>query len=329
MAAGRMPFVLTGATGTGKTAVGLELAELLGGTVFCADARQVYRGLDVATGKPTIDERKRAPHIGFDRLDPREPSSSGAYARTMSAALATDAPTGRVPLLVGGSGLYLRALHAGLADVPPIAADVRARVRARLAERGPEALYDELAAVDPALARRLTPRDGQRIARGLEVALATGRPLSAWHGAQDGEPPTWFWVALVRPREEAQRELAVRARGFFAAGLVDEVGGLLASGVPADAPAFDALGYRDAIAVHAGTIALEDAITALGRHTIQYAKRQATWLRGEARRVDLGFREVGAHESPGQVAVDLAARYRQAAARAAGAGPGDLGGVSR
>ncbi len=121
----------------------------------------------------------------------------------------------------------------------------------------------------------------------------------------------------MRPREESQRELAARARGFFAAGLVDEVGALLAAGFPADAPAFDALGYREAIAVHAGTLALEDAIALLTRHTVQYAKRQATWLRGEARRVDLVFREIGAHESPGQVAADLAARYAQAAARGA------------
>jgi len=321
MAGPRLPFVLTGATGTGKTAVAIELAERLGGTVFCADARQIYRGLDIATGKPTPEEQARVPHVGFDLLDPREPTSAGLYARAMGIALGADESTGRVPLLVGGSGLYLRALHTGLADVPPIPPEVRARVRARLAAQGPEALHAELATLDPALAARLAPRDGQRIARGLEVALGTGRPLSAWHESSTGEPPAWFWVALVRPREEAQRELAARARGFFAAGLVDEVRALLAAGFPADAPAFEALGYREAIALHAGTLGLEDAIALLTRHTVQYAKRQATWLRGEARRVDLSFREVGSHESPGQVAADLAARYAQAAARATEAAP--------
>ncbi len=324
----RMPFVLTGATGTGKTAVAVELAERLDATIFCADARQLYRGLDVATGKPSPEERARAPHIGFDLLDPREPTSAGLYARTMGEAIGANDSTGRVPLLVGGSGLYLRALHTGLADVPPIAPGVRARVRARLAAHGPEALHGELAGLDPVLAARLAPRDGQRIARGLEVVLGTGRPLTAWQESTGKEPPTWFWVALARPREQAQRELAARARGFFAAGLVDEVRRLLAAGFPADAPAFDALGYREAIAVEAGRLGLEDAVELLSRHTIQYAKRQATWLRGEARRVDLSFREIGPHESPGQVAAELAARYHEAVARAGGVRPTAEGRVS-
>ncbi len=328
MSSPRMPFVLTGATGTGKTAVALELAERLDGTVFCADARQLYRGLDIATGKPSAAERARVPHVGFDLLDPREPTSAGLYARTMGEAIGAHEASGRVPLLVGGSGLYLRALHTGLADVPPIAADVRSRVRARLAAQGPEALHVELGALDPVLAARLAPRDGQRIARGLEVVLGTGRPLTAWQESTGKEPPTWFWVALVRPRDEAQRELAARAHGFFAAGLVDEVRRLLAAGFPADAPAFDALGYREAIAVEAGMLRREDAVDLLSRHTIQYAKRQATWLRGEARRVDLSFRESGPHESPGQVAAELAARYHEAVARAGDPRPTVEGRVS-
>lgn len=310
-----LPFVLTGATGTGKTAVALELAARLGATVFCADARQLYRGLDVATGKPTAEERARVPHVGFDLLDPREPSSAGAYARALGVALGADEPSGRVPLLVGGSGLYLRALHTGLADVPPIDPEVRARVRARLSAQGPEALHDELTQLDPPLAARLAPRDGQRIARGLEVALSTGRPLTAWQDAGRSDPPTWLWVALARPREELSRALTARARAFFDGGLVEEVETLLAAGFPPDAPAFDALGYKEAIAVREGRLDREDAIAVLARKTIQYAKRQATWLRGEARRVDLVFREIGPHESPGQVASDLARVHAQASAR--------------
>ncbi|MGH7724790.1 MAG: tRNA (adenosine(37)-N6)-dimethylallyltransferase MiaA, partial [Candidatus Eiseniibacteriota bacterium] len=182
------PIVLTGATGTGKTAVSLELAALLGGEILCADSRQLYRGFDVATGKPTKDERARVPHHGFDTLDPAETSSAGAYVRATAPLLESVTARGALPILVGGTGLYLRALHGGLAEIPEIDEAVRTRVRARLREDGPEALHAELGALDAELAARLAPRDGQRIARGLEVALGTGRPLSEWQRAGAREP---------------------------------------------------------------------------------------------------------------------------------------------
>jgi tRNA dimethylallyltransferase len=307
-----LPFVLTGATGTGKTEVALELAERLGAEILCADSRQLYQGLDVATGKPTAAERARVPHHGFDMLDPTEATSAGSYARAMRPILERLAAAGRPALLVGGTGLYLRALHAGLAEVPEIPEDIRARVRAQLAERGPAVLHAELAALDPPLAARLAPLDRQRVARGLEVVLATGRALSEWQAESARDPAPWFWVALGRPRAEHAAGLARRARAFFDGGLVDEVSALRARGVAREAPGLDALGYREALDVLDGTRSLDDAIDALTRHTVQYAKRQATWLRGEARRVELSFREIGRHESPGQVARELAGRYEQA-----------------
>jgi tRNA dimethylallyltransferase len=313
--AAAFPFVLSGPTGAGKTAVALELAARIGGEVVCADARQVYRGLDVATGKPTAEERARVPHHGLDFLDPRETTSAGGYARTVAPIAEDITRRGRTPLFVGGTGLYLRAAHAGLADIPPIPDEVRATVRSRLTAEGPHALHSLLVELDPALAGRLAPADGQRIARGLEVALATGRPLSAWQAECLNEPPRWFWVALSRPRAGVLPALAARARAFFAAGLVEEVGALLAAGVPAEAPAFDALGYREALDVLAGQLDTEAAIERLTRHTVQYAKRQATWWRGEGRRVEVVCREIGLHESPGQVARELADLYAQAAAQ--------------
>jgi tRNA dimethylallyltransferase len=306
-----LPFVLTGATGTGKTEVALELASHLGAEIVCADSRQLYPGLDVATGKPTAAERARVPHHGFDVLDPRVPSSAGGYARMARPILDRLAAQETPALLVGGTGLYLRALHAGLAEVPDIPEDVRAQVRDRLASDGPAALHDELALLDPALAGRLTRADGQRVARGLEVVLATGRPLSEWQEAEREPSEPWFWVALGRPRAELTASLARRARGFFDRGIVAEVAGLRDRGVPRNAPGFDALGYREALDVLEGTRELDDAIELLTRHTVQYAKRQATWLRGEARRVEISFREIGPHESPGQVALELARRYEQ------------------
>ena len=312
--AGVLPFVLGGATGAGKTAVALELAARLDAEIICADARQVYRGLDVATGKPSAAERASVPHHAFDLLDPREAASAGWYARAVEPLRSDIAARGRVPLFVGGTGLYLRAAHCGLAAVPDIPGAVRERVRRRLAEEGAPALHAELTALDPPLAARLAPADGQRIARGLEVVLATGRPLSAWHADDSGDPPRWFWVVLGRARAEAVASLTARARAFFDAGLVDEVRGLVGAGVPADAPGFDALGYCEAHDVLRGRLEREDAIALLARHTVQYAKRQATWWRGEARRVEVVFREVGPHESPGQVAREVAGLYARAAA---------------
>ena len=252
---------------------------------------------------------------------------AGEYVRTVKPVLAQLAAAGTPALLVGGSGLYLRALHAGLAEVPAIPDDVRSRVRARLDADGPEVLHAELAALDAPLAARLSPRDGQRVARGLEVHLATGRPLSAWHTDRTLDPEPWFWAALERPRAELTAALAARARGFFAHGLVDEVRGLLEAGIPKEAPGFDALGYREAIDVALGRRERASAEEQLTRHTLQYAKRQGTWFRGEARRVEIVFRGMLPYESPGQVARELAERYRQSAAH--GAARAVQSGVSR
>jgi tRNA dimethylallyltransferase len=313
-----LPFVLTGPTGAGKTRIALELAERIGGEIVCADSRQLYTGLDVATGKPSRAERARVPHHGFDVLAPIAPSSAGDYVRGTRPMLARLAERAVPALLVGGTGLYLRALHQGLAEIPPVPDDIRARVRDRLTADGANALHAELALLDPALAGRLAPADGQRIARGLEVVLATGRALSDWQAAQSEDPEPWFWVALGRPRADLQLGLAKRARGFFDEGLVEEVKALKECGVPREAPGFDALGYREALDVLDGSRTVDDAVDLLTRHTVQYAKRQATWLRGEARRVTIIFREIGPHESPGQVAHELARLYSQARAELVG-----------
>ena len=173
-------LAVVGPTCTGKSALALALARRLGGELVNADALQVYRGLDRGTAKPDAAARAAVPHHLLDLLDPREPFSAGEFARRARVAIADIAARGRLPIVVGGSGFYLRALWRGLAPVPPVPDEVRAALRRRLEAEGSAALYDELRRRDPELASRLTPADRQRVVRGLEVLEATGRPLSSW-----------------------------------------------------------------------------------------------------------------------------------------------------
>jgi len=306
-------LALVGPTGVGKTAVALELADILGAEIVCGDARQIFRGLEAATGKPTAAERRRCPHHLFDWLEVTDAPSAGRYARAAAPVVRAIAGRGRVPLVVGGSGLYLRALTRGLAAVPEIPAAVRAAVRAELAEGGPERLHAALAEADPALAARLAPRDGQRVARGLEVARATGRPLSAWLAdPAAARPPDcgvagWAFVGLTAERRRLYEHLDRRAAGFFAAGLLAEVRGLLAAGAPPDAPGLGGLGYAQAVAHLGGRLSLAEAVAATQRETRRYAKRQWTWWRQEGPRVGLAWIATDPGESPGPVAARAAA----------------------
>jgi tRNA dimethylallyltransferase len=271
---------LVGATATGKTELGEALAGSLGADIVCADSRQVFRELDVGTGKPDAAARARRPHHLFDWLALGETPSAGDWARAAAACLdEIHARDGRA-LLVGGSGLYLRALMHGLPRHPPRDPAVRERLRHELAERGAPALHARLAEVDPASARRLAPADRQRIVRALEVWETSGRPWSEWRMAPaEGFRATWRVIELTAETAELDRRIAARARHMFAHGLLEETAGLERAGLGPALEALSAVGYDEALAVLAGRMPRDAAIARTILRTRQLAKRQRTWFR--------------------------------------------------
>jgi|CXWL01.1.fsa_nt_gi tRNA dimethylallyltransferase len=277
-------IAIVGATATGKSALALGLARELDGEIVNADALQVYRGLDLGTAKPTLGERAAVPHHLLDILAPSERCSAGELARRAAAAIAELRGRGRRPIVVGGSGLYLRALRQGVSAIPPTPEDVRAGLARRLAGEGLAALRGELAGVDPATAARLAAGDTQRILRALEVFAATGRPLSDWHRDAPTEPPVpgpWTVLGLAYPREALRQRIAKRVDRMLAAGWIEEVAGLLARGTPADCPAFQAIGYRQIVEHLGGRLPAAALRLQIVTATAQYAKRQETWFRRE------------------------------------------------
>jgi tRNA dimethylallyltransferase len=278
------PFLaIVGATATGKSALALALAEELGGEIVNADALQVYRGFDIGTAKPTPEERRRVPHHLIDILDPHERYSAGEFARRARAAIGEIEGRGRLPIVVGGSGLYLRALIEGISPVPPGDPATRRALRARLAGEGLPALYAELARRDPETAARLAPGDTQRILRALEVALVSGVPLTTWISRQPFgmERLSATRVGLTLPRAVLYDAIAGRVLRMVERGWVDEVAELLRSGIEPSLPAFQAIGYRQLARHVLGEWPLERAIDAILQATRRFAKRQETWFRKE------------------------------------------------
>lgn len=280
-------IVIVGPTAAGKTAEALVRAQRLDTEIISADSVQVYRGLDIGSAKPTAEERERARHHAIDLWEPTVQANAGAWLEHAEEAIAGLHRRGRIPIVCGGTGLYVRALLEGLAEIPAVPEEVQAAVRSRLATEGPRALYAELAERDPETAGRLAPADGQRIARALEVLLATGEPLSAYQRrhrmarAENGRHRYRTQLIGVFPaRAELERRIEARARAMLEAGLVEEVRGLLTDGVPPDAPGLKTMGYREIVAHLTGEPRGPDALaTALAQAHRRYAKRQLTWWR--------------------------------------------------
>jgi tRNA dimethylallyltransferase len=277
-------LVVVGATSTGKSAVALAAAERLGGEILNADALQVVRELDIGTAKPTREERARVPHHLLDLIPPTARFSAGEWARRARAVLCDLAARGRPAIVVGGSGLYLRALFSGLAEIPEIPESLRAGLAEELRRDGLAALRARLAQVDPETAARLAPGDRQRTMRALEVARATGRPLSDWirrRSASTGSPRA-TWLGLTLPRPLLYDRIEARVLDMIDRGWLEEVRRLLAAGVPRDAPGLQAIGYSDWIRHLDGEADQEETVARIVRATRRYAKRQETWFRGQA-----------------------------------------------
>lgn len=276
-------IAILGATATGKSALAMAVAEELSGEIVNADALQVYRGFDVGTAKPGPAERARVPHHLIDILDPHERWSAGEFARRAHAAVAGIRERGNVPVVVGGSGLYLRALFEGISPVPPGDPEVRSELRRRLAAEGLPALAAELARVDPQTAARLAAGDTQRILRALEVARVSGRPLSSWIAEQPfgTQRINAVRLGLTLPRTVLYDRIAGRVARMVELGWVEEVARLLARGLDPGLPAFQAIGYRQLVRHLEGEGSLEQAIGETVKATRRFAKRQETWFRRE------------------------------------------------
>ncbi|HEY6866724.1 MAG TPA: tRNA (adenosine(37)-N6)-dimethylallyltransferase MiaA, partial [Candidatus Eisenbacteria bacterium] len=296
---------IVGATATGKTALAEAVAEALDGEVVCADSRQVFRELEIGTGKPTPEQRARRPHHLFAALALGERASAGWYAGAAAAACAGIRARGRVPVLVGGSGLYLDAARRGLAPTPPHDRRVRERLRAALEREGPEALHRRLASADPESARRLAPRDAQRVTRALEVLETSGRPLSAWHatGRSGAIPGSWRILELTCPPRDLGPRIERRTRAMFDRGLLEETRALVAAGSGAALERLRAIGYDEALAVLAGRLGRAEAEARVNLRTRQLAKRQRTWFRHQVEAARLGAERA---EAPALAAAALA-----------------------
>jgi tRNA dimethylallyltransferase len=278
-------FAIVGATATGKTAIAEALAQRLGGEVVCADSRQIFRELDIGTGKPSAAERAARPHHLFDALSLADRAalrvSAGAYAKLAGETCREIHARGRPVVLVGGSGLYVRAALAGLAPTPAVRSEVRERIRAELAARGATALHERLAAVDAATASRLAPADAQRVARALEVYESTGQTLAWWHARPAAAPIPGLWsvVELTASAAELGRRIATRTRWMYDNGLIEETRALISRGLRGALEPLRAIGYDEAIALADGTLARAEAEAATTLRTLQLAKRQRTWFR--------------------------------------------------
>ncbi|MEM1206865.1 MAG: tRNA (adenosine(37)-N6)-dimethylallyltransferase MiaA [Acidobacteriota bacterium] len=276
-------LVILGPTASGKSSLAVELARRLDGEIVNADALQVYRGLDVGTDKPTLEMRRRVPHHLVDVLDPDEPWSAGAFGRMARDAIEDIRSRGLTPLVVGGSGLYLRALLEGLGPLPRSQPEVRRELEARLSSEGLPSLYAELSRLDPETAARLAPRDRQRIVRALEVYRISGETMSAWlaRRTRESAPLEGLRIGLTVPRTILYDRIADRIMEMVENGWIAEVVALLNRGIQPSVPAFQAIGYRQMVRHIMGEYSLENAVAETVQATRRYAKRQMTWFRRE------------------------------------------------
>jgi len=289
-------ILIAGPTASGKSALALRLAEKFGGVIVNADSMQVYRDLRVITARPTPQDEARVPHRLYGHVDAAENYSVGRWCRDVGEVLGELAGAGRLPILVGGTGLYFKTLTAGLAAVPPIPLEVRAHVRGRLQGEGVGALYAELIERDPQTANRLMPNDRSRIARALEVVVATGRPLIDWH--REGLPPLLAperaaKVFIICERKELVARIEKRFAEMLEGGALEEVRALARRKLDPSLPAMKAHGVPWLIRHLAGDISLDSAVAGAVMDTRRYAKRQLTWFRNQMP----GWTWVGAEEA--------------------------------
>jgi len=279
---GNKPVLIAGPTASGKSALAVDLAQRLGGVVLNADSMQVYRDLRVLTARPTPEEEASVPHRLYGHVDAAVNFSAGSWVADAAKAFDEARAQGRLPIFIGGTGLYFKALTRGLSAVPPIPPEIRERVRARLERDGVEVVHAVLARIDAASAERLKPRDRTRIARALEVVEATGRSLTDWHreGLPPILPPGEFTALFLSPgRGALYARIDARFDAMLKAGALEEVKRLAARNLDPLLPAMKAHGVPALIRHLRGELTLEEAASIGRADTRHYAKRQFTWFR--------------------------------------------------
>jgi tRNA dimethylallyltransferase len=279
-----LPLVaIVGPTASGKSALGVSLAERLAGEVVACDSTQLYRGFDLGTAKPSPSERRGVPHHLLDVFGPKDEASAGGYRQLALQVLEDLRGRKRLPVFTVGTGLYLRALLEGLADVPQRSEELRERLRASVEEQAPGHLHRVLKRLDAETAKKIAPADEQKLIRAVEVCILARKPISEVH--RKGRVPLEGWrilkIGLMPPREKLNERIHARTDAMLEQGWMREVQVLLDSGLSEDSKPLDFIGYRELRAVLRGEITLEEARRVIQQATRRYAKRQLTWFRKE------------------------------------------------
>lgn len=273
-------ITIEGATASGKSALAIVLAEALNTEIISADSRQVYRYLDIGTAKVTKEEQKRVKHHLIDIIYPDETYNAGAFVKDASLIIEKLHSEGKIPVICGGTGLYIKALLKGLFFLPPLPQEIRQNLKQRLKEEGLAALYAELKSLDHLFAEKISENDTQRILRGLEVAIGTGIPLSEhWQKQKSSCKYNAFRILIDIPRPELYQRINQRIEKMLAQGLLAEIENLFALGYDENSPGLNCLGYKEFLPYFKKEAGLEECILLAAQHQRNYAKRQVTWYR--------------------------------------------------
>ena len=277
-------IVVCGPTGIGKTATAILLAEAYGGEIVSADSMQIYRYMEIGTAKPTAEEQGRVPHHMIDIITPEVPFDAARYEKMAREIIRDLHGRGKLPIVAGGTGFYIKALTSGLFDTVPVDPSVRQRLREEAATSGADALYQRLAACDPVSAERLHPNDTYRIVRALEVFETTGSPISSHHRRHQfrEDPFRQLKIGLAMERDALYARIDARVDAMLQEGLLDEVRKLLDEGYAPSLKSMQSIGYRHMIEFIQGRLNWEEAVRTLKRDTRRYAKRQMAWFKAEA-----------------------------------------------
>ncbi len=272
--------IISGPTATGKTATAISLAKTFGAEIINADSMQVYRYLDIGTAKPTKEEQQKVPHHLLDVVEPDEPYHAGRFQSDADDLISDLWSRQKLPLIVGGTGLYIRSLLYGLCELPEIQTEIRLQVQNELKKNGVESLYQQLKKVDPVVAGRLAPRDQIRISRALEVYLATGRSINSFQEQHRFSRPkySFLYLYLACERTILRQRIDDRVRRMMDHGFLSEVRSLLDKGFSPKLKSLQSIGYRQLILHLQGGLPLDDALRLIARDTRRYAKRQNTWF---------------------------------------------------